>query len=85
MREGERTPKAAVVVSIDQVLLHCGKAINRAKLWADSAHLDASALPTVGSMVAALGKLDNPEAALDADQLAQIDVHYTHAVRTELY
>ena len=85
LREGERMPKTATVVRIDQVLLHCGKAINRAKLWNESSHIDRNALPSVGKMIAAFGKLDNPQADMPEAQVEQITQHYDHSVRHDLY
>jgi PPOX class probable FMN-dependent enzyme len=85
LREGERMPKTATVVNIDQVLLHCGKAINRAKLWNESSHIDRNALPSVGKMIAAFGKLDNPQMEMPAAQVEQITQHYDHSVRHDLY
>ncbi len=78
LREAERTPKTATVVAIDQVLFHCGKAINRAELWSPEARLARAALPSVGQMKASMAKLD-------AAQAEQIDAHYTRAVRHDLY
>jgi PPOX class probable FMN-dependent enzyme len=85
LREGERMPKTATVVSIDQVLLHCGKAINRARLWNQNSHIDRDTLPSVGKMIAAFGKLDNPKADLPEAQVEQITQHYNHSVRHDLY
>lgn len=85
LREGERTPKTATVVQIDQVLLHCGKAINRAGLWKDSARLDRNALPTVGRMMASLARLGDAPAEIGDAQIEQINTHYDHSVRHDLY
>ncbi|MBN9475337.1 MAG: pyridoxamine 5'-phosphate oxidase [Bordetella sp. SCN 67-23] len=85
LREGERTPKTATVVQIDEVLLHCGRAINRAGLWKDSSRLDRQALPTVGRMMASLAKLGDDPAEIGDAQVEQIDAHYDHSVRHDLY
>jgi PPOX class probable FMN-dependent enzyme len=85
LREGQRTPKTATVVLIDEVLLHCGKAINRAGLWSDSARLDRDAVPTVGHVLAALDQLNNVSGEIDDTQVQQINAHYDHVVRTDLY
>jgi len=83
--EGTRIPKTATVVVIDQVLVHCGKAINRARLWADASRIERGALPTVGQMMAAFARLDNADAELGEENIAQIDAHYEHGVRNDLY
>jgi PPOX class probable FMN-dependent enzyme len=85
LAEGERLPKTATVVRIDQVLLHCGKAVNRAKLWRADSQLAPAALPSVGKIIAALGKRDHPQAAMDDAQIEQINQHYDHSVRHDLY
>jgi len=85
LKEGERVPKTAIVVAIDEVLFHCGKAINRARLWQPESRLDAAALPSVGSMLAELGRLADARATMDAAQIAQVDAHYAQAVRQDLY
>ncbi|MFZ3120580.1 MAG: MSMEG_1061 family FMN-dependent PPOX-type flavoprotein [Variovorax sp.] len=85
LSEGGRTPKIATVVAIDQVLLHCGKAINRAKLWEDGSRIERGTLPTVGQVMAAFAKIENAEAEFGDAGIAEIDAHYAHAVRHDLY
>lgn len=85
LREGARTPKTATVVQIDEVLMHCGKAINRAGLWKDSARLDRQALPSVGRVMSALAKMVDGAAEMSDAQVQQIDAHYDHSVRHDLY
>jgi PPOX class probable FMN-dependent enzyme len=73
-----KKPKTAIVVHVEEVLFHCGKAINRARLWDSQSHLDKQSLPTVGQMKAAMADRD--------DDLAQsLDAHYDRSVRTDLY
>lgn len=78
LKEGERTPKTAIVVSIDEVLFHCGKAINRAKLWREESHIGRDAVPSMGEMKTALTGMDNARAS-------EIDAGYYRAVRGDLY
>lgn len=78
LAEGGKTPKLGVVVDIDETLFHCGKAVNRARLWAPESQLDRAALPSIGRMKAAV-------LGLDEGQVVQMDAHYTHAVRHDLY
>jgi PPOX class probable FMN-dependent enzyme len=82
--EGEKLPKVAIVVTIDEVLFHCGKAINRARLWDPAARLDRHTLPTPGHMVASFNARANDQ-AVDAAEVAQLDAHYEQGVRTNLY
>jgi len=85
LREGQRVPKTATVVLIDEVLLHCGKAINRAGLWRDNARLDRDTLPTVGHMIASLARPAGAPAEVGGAQIEQVNAHYDHAVRNDLY
>lgn len=78
LKEGSKLPKTAIIVRIDQVLFHCGKAINRARLWQADAHIDRSSVPSVGQMKAALTGGSAAEADL-------ADAHYLEAVRSGLY
>lgn len=47
-----KLPKAALRVRIDEVFLHCGKAIKRAQLWDPSRFVADGALPSLGRMLA---------------------------------
>lgn len=78
LKERGRTPKTAIVVSVREVLFHCGKAINRARLWKPESQLPRGALPTVGQLLSALTKLND-------EQIAQADAHYDRSVRDDLY
>lgn len=78
LAEGPRIPKTAVVVSVDEVLFHCGKAANRARLWDPASLIDRRSLPTPGQMVAAMNNQD-------ADAARTMDAHYDHAMRNDLY
>ncbi len=84
LSENGKRPKTAIVVAIDEVLFHCGKAVNRAGLWRPERHLDRAALPTPGRMVEALNAAAQGRAA-DAAAAAQLDAHYDHGVRHDLY
>lgn len=78
LAEGSKIPKTAIVITIDEVLFHCGKALNRAKLWEAEARIDKSLLPTPGKIFAALNGLDSKSSNL-------IDQKYEHSVKNELY
>ncbi|NHZ32327.1 pyridoxamine 5'-phosphate oxidase [Massilia sp. CCM 8692] len=78
LAEGGKAPKTAIVVAIDEVLMHCGKAINRARLWREESRLEHAGLPTVGQMLASMAMIG------EAD-VAQANAHYEQAVRNDLY
>lgn len=78
LSEGAKVPKLAIVVTVDEVLFHCGKAVNRARLWDPASQIDRKSVPTPGQMLAAMTKQD-------ASVAEAIDAHYDEAVRTDLY
>ena len=57
-------------------ILHCGKALIRAKLWDIEARTDRAAMPTMGRMVA------DQIAGFDADE---VETNYQDALKTHLY
>ncbi|WP_431262073.1 hypothetical protein ACQ859_18035 [Roseateles chitinivorans] len=71
-------------VLIDEVLMHCGKAVHRAHLWQPEPRLDRHSLPSVGRIISDVNRL-RETGELGAAEIAQIDAHYSHAVRTDLY
>jgi uncharacterized protein len=78
MAEGERIPKVVILVTIDQILFHCGKAINRAQLWNPESRLDRRAVPSPGVIMSKIARLE-------PDQAEKLDAHYDHRVRHDLY
>jgi len=85
LKEGDKVPKTATVVLVDEVLVHCGKAVNRAGLWQPASQLARAALPTVGAMLAAFTKMADANAVFGEEQVAQVDAHYAHEVKHNLY
>lgn len=47
----DRAPKVGVVISIEETLLHCSKALVRSALWDGSRHIDRSILPSYAQML----------------------------------
>lgn len=78
LAENGKRPKTAIRLHIDEVLFHCGKAINRARLWQPDSQLDRHALPTPGQMLATMTGQDDTTARA-------IDNQYEQGVKTELY
>ena len=46
-----RVPKTGIVVHIDEVFFHCGKAIKRAKLWDPASRVERSTFPSLGRII----------------------------------
>src|SRR5215475_14029424 len=47
----ERAPKVGIVVTVEEALLHCAKALVRSALWDASRHIDRSTLPSYAQML----------------------------------
>ncbi|MEL6375176.1 MAG: MSMEG_1061 family FMN-dependent PPOX-type flavoprotein [Pseudomonadota bacterium] len=54
----ERVPKVGVLVTVDEVFVHCSKALVRAKLWDAGEHIDRETLPSYSHML--MVHADNP-------------------------
>jgi len=46
-----RAPKVGIVVTVEEALLHCAKALVRSALWDASRHIDRSIMPTYAQML----------------------------------
>jgi len=47
-----KSPCSALIVTVEQVWLHCGKALIRSRLWDTEAKAKPNVLPTLGKMLA---------------------------------
>ncbi len=61
-------PKSCIVIKIEEVFLHCAKALMRSDLWNEKAKIDRSDFPTMGKMLkdqlGTLGEIESQEAML---------------------
>ena len=48
---GEKTPKTGLVVHVEEVFFHCGRAVKRADLWNPEAQVPPGTLPKLADMV----------------------------------
>ena len=48
----KRTPKLVIEIKVEDVYLHCAKALMRSKLWDAGRKVERSVLPTMGQMLA---------------------------------
>jgi PPOX class probable FMN-dependent enzyme len=76
--EGSRVPKTAMVITVEEVIFHCGRAVNRARLWEPESKVDKRSLPSAGQMMIALGKMSDVT-------VEEIDAHYDHGMKNDLY
>ena len=75
-RSGRR-PISAIVVEVDQVFFHCGRALIRSAIWKDTYRVERSALPTYGTMLK--DQVDTTQTA------AEIDLSVNTGYRDKLY
>ena len=76
---GGAVPKSLLIVTIDRIFPHCGKAFIRSRLWDDDAKRDRKrdGVPTLAQMAIAMAEMD-----ADAND---IDAHIQDSYRTSLY
>ena len=48
----KRVPKLVIEVTVEDVYLHCAKALMRSKLWSAESRVERTVLPTMGQMLA---------------------------------
>ena len=76
-----RLPLAAIVVSIDEVFLHCAKAFRRARLWDPASRQDRAGMPSLARMI-----LDQTSGAPgDPAEMARIDADLEVEYRQSMY
>ena len=71
MAERGKPPASVLVITVEELFFHCGKALIRSELWNPNRHVPAGTIPTIGRMVAEqLGGIDPDKA--EADTLTAI-------------
>lgn len=71
-----RLPTAGILVAVEEVYLHCAKALVRSKLWDDDHKVERRVLPSLGQMLA------DQIAGLDA---AEADARVEDSIKNRLY
>lgn len=72
----ERPPLTGLLVAIDEVFFHCGKALIRSKLWDPAAQAERHSFPSLGRIIAEQTK---------AIEVAEAETTIEEAYRTRLY
>lgn len=72
-----KRPRSALLITIEEAFLHCGKALIRARLWHDDYKIARSELPSYGSMLK-----DQIEIC---DSAEQIEASVAEGYRERLY
>lgn len=59
-------PKSCIVVTVEELFLHCAKALMRSKLWDESSKIEKTEFPSMGQMLKdQLGSKEDPESRED--------------------
>jgi uncharacterized protein len=71
-----KSPKAVIVVTVEEAYMHCGKALIRSHLWDPDRHIEKGSFPSLGRII--------------SDQIRETDVAGTERMieqeyRDELY
>lgn len=64
---GDKLPRTVIVVTVETAYFHCSKAMARSKLWDASRHIERSALPSAGDILAHLAKSSFDGVAYDRE------------------
>ncbi|MEP1441455.1 MAG: pyridoxamine 5'-phosphate oxidase family protein [Hyphomicrobiales bacterium] len=77
----ERPALAAIIVTVDEVFIHCAKAFRRSKLWDAASHQDRDELPSIAQIIMQQTNTlpDNPE------EIKQIDRDIEEEYKNTLY
>ena len=70
-------PKTAVVITVREAFLHCGKALIRSRLWEDDYRIERTALPSYGQMLKDHTQID--------ESVEQIQASVENGYRNKLY
>ncbi len=71
-----RLPTAGILVAVEEVYLHCAKALVRSKLWEDDHKVERRTLPSLGQMLAdQIGGID----------VADADARIEDSLKNKLY
>ena len=72
----KKAPKMGILITIEEAMLHCAKAIRRSKLWDDESKHDRSELPSIGQIIleqTSEGRSVEPELIKEVDTWVEED------------
>jgi len=71
----QHPPKSCIIVNIEEVFLHCAKALMRSKLWNNESQIKRSEMPSMGEILKdQLGSSEKPESHQDMVKRYQGDL-----------
>jgi PPOX class probable FMN-dependent enzyme len=72
-----KAPKLAIVITLDEVFFHCGKALKRARLWDPATRVDRKTFPSMAELIHQQRRPEEP--------LEKIEASIADNYRNELY
>ena len=75
-----KQPVVGILVAVEEVFLHCAKALKRSKLWDPASRQDRGQMPTIARMI-----LEQTATPVAEPEAAKIDAAVEEEYRTALY
>ncbi len=76
-----KPPRVGVLISIEEVFLHCAKALKRSRLWQDDYMQDRSVMPSIARIILE----QTCESEVDENVASEADTSVEDNYRNELY
>lgn len=76
-----KTPKVGILITVEEVFLHCAKALKRSKLWGPEYRQDRGQLPSIARIILA----QTCETGVDEKEAAEADKDVEGDYKTGLY
>lgn len=75
-----KQPMVGILVSVEEVFMHCAKALKRSRLWDPASRQDRSQMPTIARII-----LDQTSTPVAEPEAAKIDADVEEEYRSALY
>jgi PPOX class probable FMN-dependent enzyme len=76
-----KVPKTGILITVDEVFLHCAKALRRSKLWQDDYKQDRSQMPSIARIILEQTCDSGVDEAVAAAKDSEVEENY----RNEMY
>jgi PPOX class probable FMN-dependent enzyme len=75
-----KAPKVGILITVEEVFMHCAKALKRSKLWTGEYTQDRSQMPSIARII-----LEQTEASVDEGEARSVDESVEADYKTGLY
>ena len=75
-----KAPKVGILIAVDEVFMHCAKALKRSKLWDPASRQDRGQMPSIARII-----LDQTDTAVKEAEACEIDERVEADYKTGLY